>query len=124
MDKDIQALLDKNIMDDLTRFIKKRQCLNYTNMYMNYVFHFVQTAGVLTTAIAVSYGWSHIVWAGVGLNSLATLLHIYEHNNNKLLETMMQNIKKIKNGTYIDESALIDEEDAIVRVRSSPNTDV
>jgi len=120
MDKDIQELLDKNIMDDLTRFIKKRQCLNYTNMYMNYVFHFVQTAGVLTTAIAASYGWSHIVWVGVGLNSVATLLHIYEHNNNKLLETMMQNIKKIKNGTYIDECALINEEDGIVQAHRIP----
>ena len=118
MDKDIEELLDKNIMSDLTRFLKKRQCLNATNMYMNYVFHFVQTAGVLTTAVSVSYGWSYIVWVGVGLNSLATLLHIYEHNNNKILETMMQNIKKIKNGTYIDESALINEEDGIVRVRN------
>ena len=112
MDNEIQIILNRNIVGDLTRFLGKRQCLNATNMYMNYIFHFVQTSGLLTTAIAQSYGWSNLIWVGIGLNSLATLLHIYEHNNNKLLDHMMQNIKKIKNGTYIDESSLIDEDDS------------
>ena len=111
MNTEIQEVLNKNMMEDLHRFLAKRQCLNSVNMYMNYIFHFIQTAGVLTTAIAESYGWSNIVWVGVGLNSLATLIHVYEHSNNKILEHMMQNIKKIKNGTYLDESALIDDDD-------------
>ena len=109
MNAEIQEVLNKNIMSDLIRFLDKRHCLNTVNMYMNYIFHFIQTAGVLTTAIAQSYG-SNMVWLGVILNSLATLIHVYEHSNNKILEHMMQNIKKIKNGTYLDESPLIDDD--------------
>ena len=48
----IQSIFDKNVVSDLQRFIKKRQCLNETNMVFIYLFHIVQTAGILTTTIA------------------------------------------------------------------------
>jgi hypothetical protein len=107
---EIQTLLHKNTITDLNRFIEKRQCLNSTNMYLKYFFHFIQTGGLLTTAIAESYGWSNIIWVGIGLNSLATLIHIYEQTNNSISKRMLESITKIKNGTYVDEDILIDDE--------------
>ena len=111
MDSEIQALLNANTMSDLKRFIKQRQNLNAVNVYLKYFFHLIQTAGLLTTAVAQSYGWSNIVWAGIGLNSFATLIHIYEQTNNSISKHMLESIAKIKNGIYIDEDILIDTED-------------
>jgi len=73
MDSEIQALLNKNTMSDLRRFIRQRQTLNSANWYLKYFFHSVQAAGLLTTSMAQSYGWSNFIWLGIGLNSLATL---------------------------------------------------
>jgi hypothetical protein len=111
MDSEIQALLNANTMSDLKRFIKQRQTLNAANVYLKYFFHLIQTAGLLTTAVAQSYGWSNIIWAGIGLNSVASLIHIYEQTNNSISKHMMESIVKIKNGTYIDEDILIDTEE-------------
>ncbi len=111
MDSEIQALLNANTMSDLKRFIKQRQSLNAVNVYLKYFFHLIQTAGLLTTAVAQSYGWTNIVWAGIGLNSVASLIHIYEQTNNSISKHMMESITKIKNGIYIDEDILIDTED-------------
>lgn len=108
MNAEIQNLLNQNTMSDLKRFIKQRQSLNSANWYLKYVFHFIQTAGLLTTSISQSYGWSNIVWVGIGLNSLATLIHIYEQTNNSISKHMLESIVKIKNGTYLDEDMLID----------------
>lgn len=111
MDSEIQALLNANTMSDLKRFIRQRQSLNAVNVYLKYFFHLIQTAGLLTTAVAQSYGWSNIVWAGIGLNSFASLIHIYEQTNNSISKHMLESIAKIKNGIYIDEDILIDTED-------------
>ena len=111
MDSEIQALLNANTMSDIKRFIKQRQSLNAVNVYLKYFFHLIQTAGLLTTAVAQSYGWSNIVWAGIGLNSFATLIHIYEQTNNSISKHMLESIAKIKNGIYVDEDILIDTED-------------
>ena len=50
MNSEIQALLNKNTMSDLKRFIKQRQTLNSANWYLKYFFHSVQAAGLLTTS--------------------------------------------------------------------------
>ena len=52
MNSEIQALLNKNTMSDLKRFIKQRQTLNSANWYLKYFFHSVQAAGLLTTSIS------------------------------------------------------------------------
>ena len=111
MDSEIQALLNANTMSDLKRFIRQRQSLNAANVYLKYFFHLIQTAGLLTTAVSQSYGWSNFIWLGIGLNSFATLIHIYEQTNNSISKHMMESIAKIKNGIYIDEDILIDTED-------------
>jgi len=111
MNNEIQALLNANTMSDLKRFIRQRQSLNAANVYLKYFFHLIQTAGLLTTAVSQSYGWSNFIWLGIGLNSFATLIHIYEQTNNSISKHMMESIAKIKNGTYIDEDILIDTEE-------------
>ncbi len=64
--------------------------------------------GLMTTSVAQSYNMNNIVWVGIGLNSLATLIHTFEQTNTKLSNHMLENITNIKNGTYVDEGILID----------------
>jgi multisubunit Na+/H+ antiporter MnhB subunit len=61
---------------------------------------------------------SDIVWVGIGLNSLATLIHTFEQTNTKLSQHMLDNILSIKNGTYVDEGILIDIDDKLEKKRS------
>jgi hypothetical protein len=105
---EIQSILDKNRLDDLKRFLGKRQCLNTTNSYLIYLFHFVQSAGILTTSFAAGNNNTNLVWIGVTLNFLATLISIYEKTNNSILKKLMNEIKLIKEGSYLDESEVIE----------------
>jgi hypothetical protein len=108
---EIQNILDKNKLEDLNTFLKKRKCLNNTNSYFIYFFHFFQSAGILTTSFAAGNNNKNIVWIGITLNFLATLISIYEKINNSLLKKILNDIKLIKDGTYIDESELINSDD-------------
>jgi hypothetical protein len=71
----INKIFENNKIKDLNRFMSKRQCLNTVNMYMTYMFHLIQSAGILTTTIAAGYNKKELVWVGVGLNIFATLIH-------------------------------------------------
>jgi hypothetical protein len=104
----VSEVLQANKISDLKRFLKSRQCLNTTNICFTYLFYVVQMVGLLTTSVAQSYNMSNIVWVGIGLNSLATLIHTFEQTNTKLSNHMLDNITNIKNGTYVDEGILID----------------
>ena len=105
---EIKGIFDENKLSDLKRFLGKRQCLNIYNTYLIYLFHLLQSAGILTTTIAAGYDEKYLVWVGVGLNILASLVHVYEKTNNDLLKRLLGNIQAIKDGTYVDEGALID----------------
>jgi hypothetical protein len=117
----IQTILDNNKISDLERFISKRQCLNSANLYLNYIFHLLQSAGILTTAIASGYSLVYLVWVGVGLNIVATLIHIYEQTNNNISKRLLSNIEAIKNGSYIDEDVLVP---TAVSPKTTPQTSV
>jgi hypothetical protein len=103
----IQDIFDKNELNDLKRFLNKRQCLNCTNSYLIYLFHFVQSAGILTSSIGAGNNDISYIWIGIGLNLFATLIHIYEKTNNSILKKLMIDIQHIKSGSYIDESEII-----------------
>ena len=105
---EIQNILNNNELEDLKRFLKKRHQLNLANQCMMYLFHFLQSAGILTTTIAAGSKNTELIWFGVGLNVLASLINIYEKNNNALLKKMMAEIQAIREGNYVDEGALID----------------
>jgi len=107
---EIKRIFEDNQINDLKRFMKKRECLNKTNNIFIYLFHFVQSLGIFVTMVAAGYNLQHLVWFGVALNSLATLIHVYEKTNDATLKRLLNQIKNIKEGTYVDEDALIEVE--------------
>ena len=104
---EIQTLLDKNKIDDLTRFIDKRHCLNNCNSYLIYLFHIIQSAGILTTTIATGYGATELIWVGVGLNVFASLINVIEQTNNSISLRIMKDIQSIHDDTYVDEGLVV-----------------
>lgn len=105
---EIQTIFDNNKINDLHRFLNKRQCLNTTNTYLIYLFHLVQSAGILTTSIAAGTNNTELVWVGVGLNIFATLIHVYEKTNNSISSKLLNDIKLIKDNHYVDEGQFIE----------------
>jgi len=104
---EIKQIFDENEIDDLKRFLKKRQCLNTLNLYMIYLFHFVQSAGIFITSYGTGNNNQILMWTGICLNLLATLIHIYTQTNNSLLKKIIIDIQLIKEKKYIDEGELV-----------------
>lgn len=104
----IQQIFQDNEAEDLQSFINERKMLNRCNVVCIYLFHIVQSAGILTTTIATSYNVKSIVWLGVGLNFVATLISIFEKTNASLSSQLYNDIKSIKEGTFTEESLLVD----------------
>jgi hypothetical protein len=102
----IKVIMDENTLEDLKSLIARRQSLNRCNVCLIYIFHFVQSAGILTTTIATGYSLTYLIWVGVGLNVLASLLNVYEKTNSNLLKTYLKDIDAIKNGTFTDEGSV------------------
>ena len=109
IENEIKSIFNKNKIQDLKKFIAKRNCLNISNQVMNYLFHIVQSAGVLTTTIAAGYNMKELVWIGVGLNILASLINIFEKTNDAISKRLLKDIHAIKNGTYVDEGMMIED---------------
>ena len=105
---EIQTIFDTNKINDLKRFLSKRQCLNTTNSYLIYLFHLVQASGILTTSIAAGTHNTELVWVGVGLNIVASLINMYEKTNNSISSKLLSDIKLIKDNHYVDEGEFID----------------
>lgn len=105
----VNAILNKNKIDDLTRFLEKRQCLNQTNVWLNYMFHFVQSAGIFTTTLAAGYNIKELVWGGIALNIIASLINVFEQTNNTMSKRIMKDIVAIKQGKYVDEGLAVEE---------------
>lgn len=109
IENEIKQIFSENKINDLKKFIAKRNCLNLSNQVMNYLFHIIQSAGVLTTTIAAGYDIKSLVWIGVGMNILASLINIFEKTNDAISRRLLKDIQAIKNGTYVDERMLIEE---------------
>lgn len=104
----IQDIFNQNELSDLKDFLKRLDRLNKVNVTMSYFFHAAQSSGILVTTIAAGFNSTSLIWLGVVLNSVATLLHVFEKNNNEIITKLSQEIKAIKEGNYIDQSTLID----------------
>ena len=104
----IQEIFENNKISDLKRFIKKRQTLNSCNVCFSYLFYLMQSIGILTTTIGTGYDIKELIWAGIGVNVLASLIHSYEQINNNISIKLLKNIENIKKNTYIDEDILVD----------------
>jgi len=105
---EIDQIMSENKLDDLKRFLNKRHCLNQSNMYLNYMFHIIQSAGIFTTTIAAGYNIKEFVWVGIGLNIFATLINVFEQTNNTLSKNIMKDIIAIKNDKYVDEGLIVE----------------
>jgi hypothetical protein len=105
---EIQEILETNKVADLKRFISKRQTLNSCNVCLSYLYYLVQSVGILTTTIGTGYDVKELIWTGIGVNILASLIHSYEQINNNISIKLLKNIENIRKNTYIDEDVLID----------------
>jgi GTP:adenosylcobinamide-phosphate guanylyltransferase len=103
---EIQSILEKNKLEDLKEFIGKRKCLNSCNLALIYLFHIIQSAGILTTTVAAGYNFKELIWVGVGLNIIATIINAFEKTNSSVSKGLLKDINAIRDGTYVDESAL------------------
>jgi hypothetical protein len=108
-DREIKNIFNENKIYDLKKFLSKRQCLNNSNQCLNYFFHIIQSVGILTTTIATGYDMKEIIWIGIGMNILATLINIFEKTNDSISKRLLKEIYSIKNGTYVDEGMFIEE---------------
>jgi len=99
----IQDILEQHELSELKKIMHRRHCLNQFNLYLVYIFHFIQSAGILTTTIATGYTYTELIWVGVGLNLLASMINIYEKTNAALSKRLLADIEKIKAGHYVDE---------------------
>ena len=103
---EIQSIFEKNKLEDLKAFIDKRKCLNSWNIALIYLFHIIQSAGILTTTIAAGYNMKEIVWVGVGFNILASMLNVFEKTNASISTGLLKDIQAIKEGTFVDEGTI------------------
>ena len=109
VNNEIRIIFEENKLDDLKRFMKKRQNLNAANTVMMYLFHILQSAGILTTTIATGYNIRELIWVGVGLNVLSTLVNVFEKINTSVSTKLMKDITAIRNDKYVDEGTIIND---------------
>ena len=102
----INNLINKNKIDDLMRFINKRQNINCSNQLFGYLFYIIQTISVFSTSLGQYNSNVYLIWSGIGLTSVGTLIHAIINSNNKINTSLMTNIKAIHKGDYIDEVAI------------------
>ena len=76
-------------MSDLKRFLEKRQCLNVANSYLIYLFHFIQSAGILTTSIAAASDDKKLIWKN---DHKQTFIKCYKINKLKSFYKLDDNI--------------------------------
>ena len=122
----INNMINKNKVEDLRRFINKRQNLNISNQWFGYLFYLLQTASVFSTSLGQSYTNPYLIWTGIGLTSFGTLIHAIINSNTKINNNLMKNIKEIKGGTYVDESNIdgLDEKKSIHSTAGTNNNAV
>lgn len=108
IENQIQHIFNKNKLDDLHKFIEKRSCLNTSNLVLSYSFHIVQSAGVLVTTIAAGYNIKELIWVGVGMNILASLMDVFQKLNTSVSKKLYKDIEAIRNGTYVDEGIMVE----------------
>jgi hypothetical protein len=104
----INDILNDNELNELIKSLKKRHCLNDWNLVLIYLYHIFQTAGILITSIATGYNYTTLIWVGIGLNLLASLINAFEKTNLNISKKLFANIEAIKNGTFLDANDLAD----------------
>jgi GTP:adenosylcobinamide-phosphate guanylyltransferase len=60
----------------------------------------------LTTTVAAGYNFKELIWVGVGLNIVATIINAFEKTNSSVSKGLLKDINAIRDGTYVDESSI------------------
>jgi len=120
LDPEITELFKNNEKNDLIRILGRRSCLNQFNISLIYLFHVLQSAGIFVTTLATGYNNKPLIWIGIGLNVLASLVNVLQKTNKNMSEQLLQDIMKIKNNMYVDEGAIIDPKQNLVTNNESP----
>jgi len=105
----IQKIFDENKVSDLQKFVRQRARINVANTLLMYGFHVCQSSGILLTTVATGYKYQELIWVGVGLNVLSSILLAFEKINTSVSTNLMKNIVAIKDGTYVDEGTIVSE---------------
>ena len=109
VNEEIRLIFEQNKIDDLKRFMSKRQRLNAVNTTLIYAFHIFQSAGILTTTIATGYNIRELIWVGVGLNVVSTLMNVFEKINTSISTKLMKDITSIREDKYVDEGTIVND---------------
>ncbi len=109
VNEEIRLIFEQNKIEDLKRFMRKRQRLNSVNTWLIYAFHIFQSAGILTTTIATGYNIRELIWVGVGLNVVSTLMNVFEKINTSISTKLMKDITSIREDKYVDEGTIIND---------------
>lgn len=109
VNEEIRIIFEQNKIDDLKRFMTKRQRLNSVNTLLIYAFHIFQSAGILTTTIATGYNIRELIWVGVGLNVVSTLMNVFEKINTSISTKLMKDITSIREDKYVDEGTIVND---------------
>jgi len=121
--KVIDDTFDYNRYADLHRFIEKREKLIGYNTVMVYLFHLCQSLGILITSISVSTNNPIYIWLGIFLNTLATLISLWEKTNSQIMKKLMDDMKLIREGQYVDEGSLVEVEDLTAKEGKGKKSD-
>ena len=116
----INNIINKNKIDDLMRFMNKRQNINCSNQFLGYLFYAIQTISVFGNSLGQYTQNDYLIWSSIGLTGIGTLIHAIINSNNKINTSLMTNIKAIHSGNYVDEVAI----DAIDDNKKSGSTPV
>lgn len=118
INEQIDEIFETNKINDLKRFIKKREEINNFNIYIRYSYYIIHYSSVLATTFAVGYVGGivcddpaifivkDLIWTGIALNMISTILSSFEQMNKSMSKKMLRDIMNIKNGNYIDEGDL------------------
>jgi hypothetical protein len=115
----IKKIFDDNKINDLHRFIEKRQSINSCNVKLRYLYYTFHYSSILVTTVAVSFQTSNfeqihiinmvdMIWIGIALNILSTMVNAFEKMNKAVSKKMLADIYKIKSGEYVDETEVMD----------------
>ena len=99
----INNIINKNKVDDLLRFMNKRQNINCSNQFLGYLFYVVQTLAMFGNSLGQYTQNDYLIWSSIGLTGIGTLIHAIINSNNKINSSLMANIKAIHSGDYVDE---------------------
>lgn len=98
----IQIILAENCISDLKTFLELREKLYNINIKYQYLFDVIQTMGILLTSYGTAVRNGNLIWIGISLSSLATLISKIEKTNDKLMKELLNDIQLIKSGKYVD----------------------